>query len=206
MKILKNLINLFIIIIIIFSLFYTSLIFLSGDSYNVLIRLSVIPLLFVPNILKLFNINISYPSKFIYIIFIFLGVFLGSILKLYNEIYWYDTFIHTIFGFLFSFFILEYLINSKNFNPKKLIYNCIVIISIVALMSVLWETFEFTCDNIFSKDAQKVITTGVNDTMKDIIVAVLGSMFFSLMYAYEYMYEKKLVIKTFISKIKLPSW
>ena len=108
---------------------------------------------------------------------------------------------HTLFGFLFSFFALEFIIKQKIFNSKKLIINGTIILSIIALLAGLWETFEFTCDNIFNRDAQRVLTTGVNDTMKDIVVAYLGSLLFIVMYAYEFVNNKKLIIQKFINSI-----
>ena len=71
----------------------------------------------------------------------------------------------------------------------------------IALGAGLWETFEFTCDKIFDKDAQRVLLTGVNDTMKDMIVAYIGSLVFILFYSYEYMYDKNGIIKKFIKNI-----
>lgn len=135
----------------------------------------------------------------IYSIFIFFGHFLGSIVGLYGKIYCYDTIIHTLFGFLFSFFALEFIIRQKIFNSKKVIINGIIILSIISLLAGLWETFEFTCDNIFNKDAQRVLLTGVNDTMKDMIVAYIGSLIFIFMYSFEYMYNKNGIIKKFIN-------
>ena len=51
----------------------------------------------------------------------------------------------------------------------------------------LWETFEFVCNILFGGDAQRVVATGVNDTMLDMIVAFIGASLFSLGY---YLKEK----------------
>lgn len=193
--------KIFNLILVIVSVVYSIDSIKNGQLYESLIKLSLIPVLYVPYILRLFKVRISDSSILIYSIFIFFGHFLGSIVGLYGKIYCYDTIIHTLFGFLFSFFALEFIIKQKIFNNKKVIINGIIILSIVALLSGLWETFEFTCDDIFNKDAQRVLLTGVNDTMKDIIVAYLGSLLFITMYAYEYMNNKKLIIKSFIDSI-----
>lgn len=189
------------LILVVISIIYSIGPIINGDIYEALISLSLIPVLYVPYILKLFKINISNSSILIYSLFIFFGHFLGSIVGLYGKVYCYDTIMHTLFGFLFSFFALEFIIKQKIFNSKKLIINGIIILSIIALLAGLWETFEFTCDNIFNRDAQRVLTTGVNDTMKDIVVAYLGSLLFIVMYAYEFVNNKKLIIQKFINSI-----
>ena len=172
------------------------------NLYGLLIRLSIIPVILLPYIAeKIFKLKISSASKLVYIIFIILSHFLGSIINLYYQINWYDTFAHTLFGFVASFFVLEFLIRTNYFNPKKMWFTIIFIISVISLFAGLWETFEFTCDNLFDKDAQKVLTTGVTDTMKDMIVAYLGCAFFCLMYAYEYLYDKVLIVRKFINNI-----
>ena len=44
--------------------------------------------------------------------------------------------------------------------------------------------FEFTANILFGGDAQKVASTGVTDTMMDIIVAFLGSVLYSIAYLF----------------------
>ena len=53
---------------------------------------------------------------------------------------------------------------------------------------------EFTCDNLFGKDAQNVLTTGVDDTMWDMIVAFIGSILVSILYIIEVKTHKKILV------------
>ena len=69
------------------------------------------------------------------------------------------------------------------------------------MVASLWEIFEFTTDNLLGGDAQRVVATGVTDTMKDIICALLGSILFSFCYLYECLKNKTLLIKEFIKKL-----
>lgn len=170
-----------------------------GDIYNILIRLSLIPVVLLPTILRKLKIEISDASETIFIIFVFVAQFLGSIVGLYNQIYWLDTFSHFLSGIVFSFFILEILIR-KGYKTN-IIFNIIFIIACTALIAVSWEIFEFINDSLFGKDAQKVLETGVNDTMKDMIVALLGSILFCLSYLYEYLNNKKLIVLSLINNI-----
>jgi len=198
----KKINKILIAITIIISMGYAINDISNQNLYGLLIRLSIIPVILLPYIAeKLFKIKISNASKLVYIIFIILSHFLGSVINLYHQINGYDTFTHTLFGFVASFFALEFLIRTDSFNPKKMWFTIIFIISVISLLAGLWETFEFTCDNLFGKDAQNVLTTGVTDTMKDMIVAYLGCAFFCLMYAYEYLYDKVMIIRKFINNI-----
>lgn len=170
----------------------------TAGIYDLLINIAIIPLLIIPFEIQKF-IKISDISLFIYSIHVFIAVFLGSIINFYNNVPWFDTFAHTLYGFLFSFFALEFLFKTK--NSKNIIISSILLLAIIALGAGLWETFEFTCDKIFNKDAQRVLLTGANDTMKDIIVAYIGSLIFILMYSYEYIYNKNWIIKKFVKQL-----
>ena len=60
-------------------------------AYDRLIgSLSIVLILLIPKIIgKLFKLEISYLLELIYIIFIFVAQFLGSVVNLYNIIWWY---------------------------------------------------------------------------------------------------------------------
>lgn len=185
------------------SICYSIQTIMEGNLYGTLIRLSIIPVILLPYLLKnLFKIKISNMSVSIYIIFIFLGHFLGSIVNLYKSIYWYDTFTHFISGFLVFFFGLEFIIRINKYDKKELWFNILFLIALSFMVAGLWEMFEFTNDRIFGKDAQKVIETGVTDTMKDMIVAVLGSGLCAITYYYEILNNKKIIFRQFIEDIK----
>ena len=46
-----------------------------------------------------------------------------------------------------------------------------------------------------------VLTTGVNDTMMDMILASLGSLTFVITYIFEEFNNKKLIVKNFIEQL-----
>ena len=46
------------------------------------------------------------------------------------------------------------------------------------MIAVIWEFFEYGMDLLMAMDLQHVETTGVSDTMTDLIVAFLGSIIF----------------------------
>ncbi len=193
---------LIIIITSLISLFYGVKNIITNDIYEMLICLSIIPIMFLPYIIKrLFKIKINDSIIFMYLIFIFFAHFLGSIINLYNSIKYYDRIAHLISGILTSFGALIILILFKHYNPKKIIFSIIFIFSFSLAIAGLWEVFEFSFDKLFDKDAQHVRTTGVNDTMFDIIAAFLGTSLFSVLYACEEKTGNKIIIKYFIKEL-----
>lgn len=173
----------------------------NGNIYSLLITMSIVLVVFVPKILrKLFKLKISRESENIYITFIFFSHFLGSIVNLYDNIYWYDTFAHLLSGIICSFFILELLIRIGKYDGKSVIFNILFIMGISFMLASSWEFFEFITDKIFNADAQKVLETGVDDTMKDMMVAALGALLFCITYAFRK--DEHGYIQNFIEDIK----
>ena len=53
------------------------------------------------------------------------------------------------------------------------------------LENQLFFNSKYFSDILFNQDAQNVLTTGIHDTMKDMIAAFLGSILFCMVYVYE---------------------
>lgn len=141
---------------------------------------------------KLFKIKINDAIKLIYIIFIFMAHFLGVTVDLYSKIYWYDKLVHFLSGVVTALGSV-YLLEKNNYN-KNLLFNVLFIISFSMLVASIWEVFEYLSSYYFHVDPQKVILTGVSDTMGDIIVALLGSTLISTCYHFEHTSSYKLLI------------
>ena len=143
---------------------------------------------------KLFKIEI--PSNLIttYLIFVFMAHFLGSILDFYHIFNNYDKIMHFLSGILTAYIGLYLIMLLKSYNKKNIIFNIIFIIGFTLSIAFFWEVFEFVNDSLFGKDAQNVLTTGVDDTMWDMIVAFLGSIIISIIYIVEVKTNKKLLV------------
>lgn len=155
---------------------------------NILLLLSYIPVIFIPRIFnyifKKSKIKITDDIEFAYLIFLILAFLFGSIMGGYSKIYWYDSFTHLLSG-VFTAFMAPILLKWLNrYNKKDIVFNIIYIILVTLSIAVLWECTEFTIDKILGTDTQKVLTTGVNDTMKDMICALVGSILYSIYYLY----------------------
>lgn len=146
---------------------------------------SILVTITLPYILeKIFKIKIDNKLKFIYILFVFCAHFLGATVELYNKISWYDKLCHTLSGVLTSYGALLILTFIKNCNIENKFFNIMYMICVTLAVASLWEIFEYTANILFGGDAQKVVQTGVNDTMQDIIVAFIGSLFVCLIYGF----------------------
>ncbi len=182
----KNVNNILIILTIL-----SAYVFMFIDGYygidRILLCLVLIPVLLVAKIAKkLFKIKISDGLELVYIVFIILTMLLGSIMGFFSLISWYDSFTHFlsgIFTFVMGIFILIWF---REYDSKKILYSCFFAMLFSISIAPLWECVEFTIDNVMGTDTQKVLTTGVHDTMKDMICAILGSILVMISYIWAY--------------------
>ncbi len=199
MKLMSKLI---ILISIIGAIYYGIPLLQDGNIYGFLVKMAIIITMFLPNILeKILKTKFPTGLKFVYIVFVFMAHYLGSIIDLYHKVSWFDTFTHFLSGILVSVLATYLIVKTKVYNNQHLIIWFLFIISMSTLVAVSWETFEFVCDKIFSADAQNVLTTGVNDTMIDMLVALLGSMIYGFMLMFEKLYNLNGIISKYIKSI-----
>lgn len=175
---------------------------IDGNIYKFLISISIIPVSLLPIILrKICKFNITPITETMYLLFIFFAHLLGSILDFYHLITNYDKVMHLLSGFVTSFLALIILIQGNKFDSKDILFNCLFVISIVLMIASFWEFFEFFNDKLFCKDAQNVLTTGIYDTMMDMISAFIGSILFNIMYIFEEKSHNPLLVKKFIREL-----
>ena len=159
-----------------------------------LLTISVI----LPNILRSMKISIKDNLEMLYLILIFLSFTLGRIYNLYDTIKWYNTLVHFVSGkltFIFGLILLKML---KKYD-KKITFNIIFGILVTITLATIWELTEFSIDKLLNKDMQDVIKSGVDDTMKDIIVAIISAILAILSYIYENKKNKKGLITIIIA-------
>ena len=126
---------------------------------------------------KLFKVKLNDGVIFVWLIFIFLAHYMGVTAEFYNKWEGFDKIVHTFSGILTAY-VGMLLIPKDN----KIWFSILFIISFSWMCAGLWETFEFVCNILFGGDAQRVVETGVTDTMMDMIVAFIGSSAFCLGY------------------------
>lgn len=188
-------------IILIAATFYAIKYGIDKELSYTLISLSLFIIVFIPNILRKFKIKIPPEMELLYLIFIIFAQVLGSMMELYDLIFAYDKIVHFTSGILSAFIGIYLLTVYKKYNKKSIVFNAIFIIFTSLAVAALWEIFEFSCDSIFGNDAQRVLSTGVKDTMGDIIMAFLASILVTILYLYEETNNKSIIVKRFIEKL-----
>jgi len=183
----KKINNIIIILSIIVEVIYFILL-PTKELNNILLLIAYIPVILIP---KIFNyifrkskIKIDYNLEFAYLIFLIIAFLLGSIMGFYSKIHWYDSFAHLLSG-VFTAYVSTVILKWLNrYKEKDTVFNVIYMILVTLSVAVLWECCEFTIDNVLGTDTQKVLKTGVNDTMKDMICALSGSIVFTIYYIF----------------------
>ncbi len=117
-------------------------------------------LLVVPSLLQV-TLRMEFPTVLeITILFsIFAAEILGEIFEFYIMIPWWDTFLHTLNGFLVAAIGFS-LVNLLNKSDKLIfslspLFSAIVAFCFSMTIGVVWELFEFTMDQFFLLDMQK---------------------------------------------------
>ncbi len=164
--------------------------------------LGIVPIMLVPQLLRwLFHLNVPKVFETTYLIFVFLAYFLGVALSWYGSVPYYDKLVHFLSGFVSSMFGVYLLVHMKEYS-KNPWFNALFIVMMSLSIAGLWEFFEFNCDAIFKRDAQRVIATGVTDTMQDMICAFLASLLFITTYLWETWNKKKGVVVNLIKRME----
>lgn len=184
--------NAILVLTIAIDLIYLIMFIINKDLVKILTSLSLIPIVLLPNILK---DKLSEEIKFIYILLVIALLLIGSIMNFYNIFKYYDSITHFLTGLFAPFFSLTILRMLNKYNKKDVAFTILFILSMTMLIASVWEIFEFICSNIFNEDIQKVLITGVNDTMKDIILALLGSILFIIWYVFKIKVNDKTINK-----------
>lgn len=177
---------------------------LNVGSYDRLLGDITIPLvLLLPRIFsKLFKIKITSAMELVYVIFIILAQFIGSVVNLYNTVWWYDLFAHFLSGVLTSILALVVLNWFGIYKEKNRGFNFLFIISFTLMIASIWEFLEFVADTFFGMNVQHSLDTGVRDTMEDMLIAFLGSLIVSISYLVENKIAKNGFLKRVVSDLK----
>ena len=130
------------------------------DWENVLLCLLTLGLFTVPALLeRSWKIDIPDTLQIIMLLFIYSAEVLGEIREYYLLIPAWDTALHTVTGFLAAAvgFSLVDIVN-RNRNTRLYltpVYVCIAAFCFSMTIGVLWEFFEFACDQLLNVDMQK---------------------------------------------------
>lgn len=174
-----------------------------GASDRLLGDITIPLVLFMPRIIrKIFKIKITYAMELVYVIFIILAQFIGSVINLYNKVWWYDLFAHFLSGVLTTILAMVVMDWFGVYNEKHKWFNVLFMICFTLTIASLWEFTEFATDLIMKTDVQHVIDSGVADTMEDMLIAFVGSIIVSISYLVENKVSKNGFLRKIVSDLK----
>ncbi|MDR2336783.1 MAG: DUF2238 domain-containing protein [Candidatus Nomurabacteria bacterium] len=146
---------------------------LKNNWFYAIYALAVIPIAMIFDLIKYATkFRISQKMELLYLTFIFFAEILGINLRVYYLLPAYDKIIHLISGALTAILAIIILRYFKISASQKSFWT-IFILSLTAGIAVAWEVFEYIID-LFGGDMQRTSTRGINDTMVDMIAALIG--------------------------------
>lgn len=174
-----------------------------GAYDRLLACLSIVFVLFIPRIInKIFKNKINDAMEFVYVVFIILAQLLGSVVNLYDGVWWYDLFTHFLSGILTSVFALVIMDWFGVYKEKNKVFNALFMLCFTLAAACFWEFLEFGSFVFFGMDVQHHLTTGVFDTMEDMLVAFAGGIVVVVSYLLESKVSKSGFVKKVVSNLK----
>ncbi len=138
--------------------------------------LATMVLPFALDFLRMMGMKISKQLEIAYLLFIIPSMILGIDFDMYKLFYPLDKIVHTLSGVLTAFGAKEILSQASG-RPDKKWFRVLFSLAFTAMVAMLWECFEFSYDQLAGGHMQELITSGVGDTMYDMIVAFIGGIF-----------------------------
>lgn len=139
----------------------------------------IITPLLVPVSLKIFKLKPIFEIYLINIIFVYIASLVGSVFGGYS-IPFFDKLLHFSSGLflsLLAFMIFSYLKKTPCVEEKnERIISLIFINAVNMMIAVFWEFFEFAMLVFFNNDGINHYTTGVYDSMTDMLVCFVGGL------------------------------
>jgi uncharacterized membrane protein YjdF len=153
-----------------------------------------IVLLFLPSALeKRFKITFSSGMQILFVVFLYAAIILGETRSYYRRFPHWDTLLHTLSGVMLSavgFSIIDIINNDKKINlGLSEWFMALFSFSFAVMLDTFWEIIEFCMDLLMDLNMQQYISpngvvligrAAVFDTMKDLVVDVLGALIVSI--------------------------
>lgn len=143
------------------------------------VALATLALALAPVLLaRRFDITLPVPFVAAITLFLMASIFMGEAFDFYERVWWWDIALHGSsaigFGFLGFVFVLMMFEGDRFAAPPWAM--CVMAFGLAVTVGSCWEIFEFAMDSWFLLNMQK---SGLQDTMGDLIVNVIGAAFAS---------------------------
>ncbi len=129
---------------------------------------------------RLVHLRISHQVNLVIYLFVVLAYSIGLIAKAYSLVPYYDKVAHCLSGTFCTLLalLLFYLIKpNQRIERQDCTMATVFSLSVSIAVAGIWEMCEYAISLLFGNDPQNVLTTGVGDTMQDMLVCTLGSLF-----------------------------
>lgn len=130
---------------------------------------------------KLLGLQNVWQLDFVILLFLYLSFSIGIVSAGYYTIPYYDKAMHTVSGVFVGFLALVsfyWLKPVKKIEKSDCPLCSVFIFSFSLAVAGLWEICEYAMSLVTGMDPQRVATTGVGDSMQDMIVCMLGTILF----------------------------
>lgn len=133
---------------------------------------------------RLFRFSGGYQLECILYIFVFLSWLMGSAGELYYTVPYFDKMVHCLSGLFVSFLALTlYMMLERRHSRvgENPVTACLFVFFTSMAVAGMFELCEFVLTPITGRDMQHVAETGVTDTMGDMFVCLIGTIFSVIM-------------------------
>ena len=128
---------------------------------------------------KIFHLKRVHQVDFWVVLFSLVGYTCGSVLEFYLMIPNFDKIVHTLSGVLVSMlaYALFRAVKPGHAVEKKDRALAMLFVFFASMaVAGMWEICEYFVNLITGRDVQRVLATGVGDTMQDMIVCMIGTL------------------------------
>lgn len=202
----RNLVFIIVFILLALSIVYATVMLVNAPSgtnmneykyvksdYVLMILQCVVGMIviFLPHrVEKIFNVDIPDVMEIVYFIFLFCAIYLGEVRNFYYKIPFWDMILHGFSAMMLGalgFVIVDFLNHSEKITlTLSHFFVSLFAFCFATTCGIVWEVYEFTADHFLGTNMQKYMsvrgelltgTAALGDTMKDIIVDMLGALF-----------------------------
>ena len=143
----------------------------------------LLPILLKPHL----PVHFPHEVQIFVIGFVFATLFLGEVRGYYGRFWWWDLLLHGTAGLLLGVlgFMIVYVLNENERVDMHMRPSFLALFAFCFSQAIgaIWEVFEFAVDELFGLTMQKPMlgdTSGLTDTMWDLIVNAIGAAIISL--------------------------
>lgn len=146
-----------------------------GDFETAGIAVLGLILSFIPQlIVRQLRLKLPLAYEIVVLGFIVASIMMGELLDTYSRLWWWDSALHLSSGVIIGYigYMLLFIFHLRGKLELSAGMVAFLTFSVSMMIAALWEVFEFSVDYFMGANMQH----GNTDTMKDIILAMIGSL------------------------------